>query len=220
MSRNVARLRPLGVLLSMLYAACSPAAPSGKSAATATASNPAAIGLANAPLPAKGSGTVLVLYAGSLVATMENGVGPAAGKALGYEFQGESKGSVALANEIKDKLRQPDVFISADPTVNDSLAGAKNGDLADWYVVWARTSMVIGYSPRSRFAAQLDQAKAGRTPWYQVLKSPGFKLGRTDPQLDPKGYRTIFMMDLAEQYYKQPGLRQDLLGANDNVDQV
>lgn len=211
--------------LALLMVACrggsppqqdSPNSPSqAATSASATDIPPVAL-----PLPAKGSGTVQVLYAGSLVATIENGVGPAFSNALGYTYQGEAGGSVALANEIKDKLRQPDIFISADPSVNDSLAGAKNGDLADWYVVWGRTALVIAYNPRSRFAAQLDQAKAGTLPWYQVLKSPGFKLGRTDPELDPKGYKTIFMMDLAEKYYKQPGLRRAILGAGNNVDQV
>src|SRR5487761_301818 len=164
--------------LALLMVACrggsppqqdSPNSPSqAATSASATDIPPVAL-----PLPAKGSGTVQVLYAGSLVATIENGVGPAFSNALGYTYQGEAGGSVALANEIKDKLRQPDIFISADPTVNDSLAGAKNGDLADWYVVWGRTPLVIAYSPQSKFAAQLNQARqgaAGAAPWYKVLQ--------------------------------------------------
>jgi molybdate/tungstate transport system substrate-binding protein len=193
-------------------ATASPTAPAAASAAPAA--------LTNAPAPSKGSGAVQVLYAGSLVSLMENQIRPAFNTATGYEFQGEGKGSVALANEIKDKLRQADVFISADPTVNDTLAGAKNGDLADWYVVWGRTTIVIAYNPKSRFAPQLAQAKAGAIPWYTVLEMPGFRLGRTDPQTDPKGYRTLWMFDLAEKFYKQPGLKRTILGADDNTAQI
>jgi molybdate/tungstate transport system substrate-binding protein len=36
-------------------------------------------------------------------------------------------GSVGLANQIKGNLRQGDVFISANPKVNDSLMDAANG---------------------------------------------------------------------------------------------
>jgi molybdate/tungstate transport system substrate-binding protein len=176
--------------------------------------------LTNAPLPQRGSGTVQLLYAGSLVNLMENSLGPSFQKGFGYHYQGQGGGSVALANQIKDKLRQPDVFISADPTVNDLLEGAKNGDLADWYVVWGRTPIVIAYNPQSKFAPQLDQARDGKLPWYQVLEEPGFRLGRTDPQLDPKGYHTIWMMDLAEKYYDQPELRQKILKSDENTDQI
>lgn len=243
------RLWPLGLALCMLLAACGgssnnnnkattavPATQAGTLAATAastqasatsvasptatTAASATAAALTNAPPPAKGSGAVLVLYAGSLVSLMENTIRPAFNTATGYEFQGEGKGSVALANQIKDKLRQPDVFISADPTVNDTLAGAKNGDIADWYVVWGRTTIVIAYNPKSQFAPQLDQAKAGTVPWYTVLETLGLKLGRTDPQTDPKGYRTLWMFDLAEKFYNQPGLKQKILGADDNTAQI
>ena len=36
-------------------------------------------------------------------------------------------------------------------------------------------------------------------------------MGRGDPQLEPKGYRTLFVFDLAEKYYQQPGLAQKVL---------
>ncbi len=61
---------------------------------------------------------VSVLYAGSLATVMENGLGPAFAKANPYEYQGEAQGSLGAARMIHDKLRTPDVFISADPSVN------------------------------------------------------------------------------------------------------
>jgi molybdate/tungstate transport system substrate-binding protein len=165
-------------------------------------------------------GTVSVLYAGSLVNIMEHQIGPAFDKATGYTYQGEGKGSVALANEIKDHLRTPDVFISADPNVNKLLMGASNGNFVSWYLTLARTELVIGYNPKSRFAADFQAAANGSKPWYQVLEEPGLRLGRTDPELDPKGYATLFMFQLAEQYYHQPGLEQKILGSNENASQV
>ena len=69
------------------------------------------------------AGTVNVLYAGSLVNLMEHGIGPAFDKATGNQFQGFAGGSDLLANQIKGKLRQGDVFVSANPKVNESLMG-------------------------------------------------------------------------------------------------
>jgi molybdate/tungstate transport system substrate-binding protein len=66
--------------------------------------------------------TVSVLYAGSLVNLMEHGVGRALDKATGDTFQGFAGGSNGLANQIKGQLRRGDVFISANPKVNDDLS--------------------------------------------------------------------------------------------------
>ena len=165
-------------------------------------------------------GHISVLYAGSLVNLMEKKVGPAFQQATGYGYQGEGKGSTALANEIKGKLRTPDVFISADPAVDQTLMGPANGNYVAWYATFTRTSMVIGYNPSSKFAADLQAAANGSKPWYQVLAEPGLRLGRTDPLLDPKGVRTLYVMQLAEQYYQQPGLSQQILGDTENVNQI
>jgi len=161
------------------------------------------------------AGTVSVLYAGSLVNLMEHGIGPAFDKASGDQFQGYAGGSKLLANQIKGKLRQGDVFISAVPAVNGSLMGPANGDWVSWYVSFAHSPLVLGYNPTSRFAADF-KAK----PWYQVLAEPGIRIGRTDPKLDPKGALTVALMNKAAVYYKVPDLVQRVLGAPDNPAQV
>ena len=158
---------------------------------------------------------VNVLYAGSLVNLMEHGIGPAFDSATGDTFRGFGGGSNGLANQIKGKLRHGDVFISASPKVNDSLMGGANGDWLTWYVTFAQSPLVIGYKPASRFAAELKTK-----PWYEVLREPGIKIGRTDAKLDPKGALTVQLLDKAEQVYHQPGLAQAVLGAADNPEQV
>lgn len=165
-------------------------------------------------------GTVSVLYAGSLVTIMEHDIQPAFDKSTGYTLQGEGKGSAALATEITSHLRTPDIFISASPAVDKSLMGAANGNYVSWYVNMARTELVIGYNAKSRFATDFQAAASGSKPWYQVLEESGVRLGRTDPELDPKGISTIEMFKLAEQYYHRPGLEQKLLGADENPNQI
>ena len=123
----------------------------------------------------RAGGTVSVLYAGSLVDVMERQVGPAFAKATGYGYQGFGAGSKAVASQIKGKLRRGDVFISASPSVNKTLMGASNGDWVDWYGAFATSPLVIGYSTGSRFANAFKTK-----PWWTVLQSSGFLLGRTD----------------------------------------
>ena len=101
--------------------------------------------------------SVSVLYAGSLATVMENGLGPASSKSTGYEYQGEAQGSLAAARMIRDHLRSPDVFISADPSVNEKiLMGSQNGELVTWFLTLASSQLVLAYNPSSKFVAQIQ----------------------------------------------------------------
>lgn len=164
---------------------------------------------------ASAEGTVNVLYAGSLVNLMERTIGPAFTKTSGDQFRGYAGGSNKIANEIKGGLRRGDIFISANPKVDDQLMGAANGDWVRWYILFAESPLVIGYNPSSRFAAEFTSK-----PWYEVLSETGIRIGRTDPKLDPKGAFTVELLQRAEEFYKQPGLSQRILGASDNPAQV
>src|SRR5208282_2222787 len=121
-----------------------------------------------------GEGEVFVLYAGSLGNLMETDVGPAFSRAKGYQYLGEAKGSLLSANLIKEKLRAPDVFISADPKVNQRLMGNENGDLVRWYATIFGNEMVLGYNPDSRFAAELKKVGTNDTRLYEILQEKGF----------------------------------------------
>jgi molybdate transport system substrate-binding protein len=151
-------------------------------------------GGAPASSPAGAGTPVRVLYAGSLVNLMEKQLGPKFASATGYKYQGEGGGSDGLANEIKGKVKQADVFISASPATNQKLQGAANGNWVSWYATFASSPLLIGYNPNSKFAADLKSK-----PWQQVIAEPGFRLGRTDPTTDPKG-------KLAVQALNQVGL--------------
>ena len=128
------------------------------------------------------TGQLDVLYAGSLVNLMQNQIGPDFKSSTGYSVTGFSGGSTALATQIKGKVHQGDVFISASPRTNASLQGAANGDWVSWYGTFATSELVLGYNPKSRFAHDLTSK-----PWYQVITESGFRLGSTDPATDPKG---------------------------------
>lgn len=171
---------------------------------------------------ATGSGPVNVMYAGSLVGLMEQKFGPAFNRVTGYTFRGEGRGSVALANLIKAKARTPDIFISADPAVNRTLQGPGNGNYVSWWVRFAATEMVIGWSPKSKYASRFRQIKNGKSKqtWERLLSTKGLRFGRTDPQVDPKGYRTLFTFYLDGLRIKDRGLSKRVLGDPSNPAQV
>jgi molybdate/tungstate transport system substrate-binding protein len=156
-------------------------------------------------------GPVEVLYAGSLAHLFETALAPAFDKASGDSFTGFAAGSKELASEIKGKVRRGDVFLSASPKVNATLEGPANGGWVSWYASLASAPLVLGYDPHSAFAARIRTQ-----PWYDVIDLPGFKVGRTDPPLDPKGQLTVEAIQQAEGVAHATGLGA-VLSSTSNV---
>jgi molybdate/tungstate transport system substrate-binding protein len=148
---------------------------------------------------------------------MDRFIGPAFAKANSVEFQGIGQGSHALARQLEGRLLQADVFVPITPGPIDVL---RQAGMIGPAVPVASTQMVVAYSPKSRFVADLEAAARGQKKWYEVLQTSGLRFGRTDPATDPQGQNIVFTMLLAENYYKQPGLADRILGAYLNPEQI
>jgi molybdate/tungstate transport system substrate-binding protein len=194
MSRSRRRnLLAAGVgVLTLAAAACGSSSHPSTSATTAkpAGSPTTAVSSATTAAPSTHSGTVDVLYAGSLVDLMQKAVDPGFHTATGYTDNGFSGGSSDLASDIKGKVKQGDVFVSASPSADKSLEGAANGNWVSWYATFASSALALGYNPKSRFAAALKTK-----PWYEVVTEPGFRLGLTPPDTDPKGVLAVKALD-------------------------
>ncbi len=138
-----------------------------------------------------GDERVELLYAASLTAFVEDELVPALAQAEGIRLLAEPEGSLAAAHRIRDGVRRPDLYITADPATVELLGEADPG----WSILFARGELVIGYAAGSRLAAVLDSARTGALPWLTPLTRPGLRLGRTDPELDPKGYRAVWLLE-------------------------
>ena len=67
--------------------------------------------------------------------------------------------------------------------------------------------MVVAYNPKSKYASQFKAIADGKKPLkdlFTLMETPGFKLGRTDPNIDPQGRDFIYMLELAQSYYHLP----------------
>jgi len=162
---------------------------------------------------------VSVMYAGSLVNIFENEIKSVFQNLTGYNFIGEGKGSMQISNMILDGFRKSDVFVSADTTPIERLIN-HTPSIANWLVKFGSAELVIAYNPQSPFASDLMKASHGEIPWYQVLGKEGFKFGRTDPELDPKGYYTVIAAKLANIYYNDSTIKDKILGEDRNKEQI
>ena len=166
---------------------------------------------------AQAAGVFRVAYAGSMGVVMDRFIGPAFAKANDVEFQGIAQGAYGLARQLEGRLLQADVFVAITPGPIDIL---KKAGMIGPAVPVGSTQMVIAYSPNSKFVPDFEAAAQGKKNWHEVLQNPGLHFGRTDPATDPQGQNIIFTMLLAQNFYKQPGLADKILGGYQNPQQI
>src|SRR5215831_3007387 len=121
----------------------------------------------------------------------------------GIVVQRESGASLEHVRKITDLHRVPDVLLLADADVFPRYLVPAH---ATWYADFARNRMVVAYTPKSKHAAEVTPDN-----WTSILANGDVEVGRTDPKIAPVGYRTLLMFQLAERFYKKPGLAKSLL---------
>jgi molybdate/tungstate transport system substrate-binding protein len=95
---------------------------------------------------------------------------------------------------IAEEQKSPDIVAVADPALF-------NGPLhPSWYGMFATNSLVLAYQTDTDGGQRI--ASAERDRWFELILNGTARLGRTDPDLDPLGYRTLFMLELANRYYE------------------
>ena len=149
-------------------------------------------------------GTLIVYNAGSLARPLRAALDSFAARS-GATIEQESAGSLESARKLTELGKIPDIVALADYKVFPQLLIPKH---TTWYAAFARNRMVLAHTARSRFAGEITADN-----WWEVLLRPGVESGRSDPNLDPNGYRTLLVFQLAELHHRQPGLARRLLDA-------
>ena len=110
----------------------------------------------------------------------------------------ENSGSLEAARKLTELDKIPDVIGVADYGVISKILIPEH---AGWYATFARNAMVLIYTDESIGANEINGQN-----WWQILLRSGVRAGRSEPTLDPNGYRTLMAFQLAERFYRQPGL--------------
>ncbi|MFA5302614.1 MAG: tungstate ABC transporter substrate-binding protein WtpA [Bacteroidales bacterium] len=111
------------------------------------------------------------------------------------QFRMESAGSVDCARKITELGRSCDILASADYQVIEQLLIPEHTSMNQAFAV---NSMVIAFTEKSRQADEINSRN-----WPEILLSPDVFYGRSDPHADPCGYRTLLVLQLAEDYYRE-----------------
>jgi molybdate/tungstate transport system substrate-binding protein len=143
------------------------------------------------------NGPLVVYTAGSLSRPMRAALDSfAATEKVAYQL--ESAGSLETARKLTELRKIPDIVALADEDVFPKLLIPSQ---TTWYARFAQNRIVIAYRERSRHADRMNA-----NTWWRILQEPGVQTGRSNPDLDPAGYRTLMVFQLAERQYGVPGL--------------
>jgi molybdate/tungstate transport system substrate-binding protein len=130
---------------------------------------------------------VSMLAAGSLNNAIENGLRGSVDATL----QSEVHGSAECARLVDSGQKDPDILSLADVALFDAPLSTP------WYATFATNSLVVAYNPDTAGGQRIAEADR----WFDPLVADSVALGRTDPALDPLGYRALFMLELATEFY-------------------
>ena len=147
---------------------------------------------------------IIIFHAGSLSVPFSQMAKAFEAKYPKYQVLRESAGSRACARKITDIGKPGDVMASADYKVIRNLLIPHD---AKFNAQFATNELAIVYTKKSKYADEITSKN-----WTKILLRKDVKIGHSNPNLDPAGYRAMLVTKLAEKYYKEPGLFKKLFG--------
>lgn len=150
-----------------------------------------------------GSSEVYVLHAGSLTKPIKR-IDEINDE---LDVRNEPYGSVTVSRLVGGGQKHPDVAAVSDYSLIPDLIISEG--MTDWFIQFARNEVVLCYTEDSKYAGEINQKN-----WYKILSRPGVKFGFGNPNADPGGYRAMMAVQLAELYYDNSKIFDDLIGAN------
>lgn len=151
---------------------------------------------------------IIVFHAGSLSVPFAQVEKAFEKKYPQYDVKREASGSRAAARKISEIKRAADVMASADYKVIDNLLIPKD---AKFNAKFATNEMAIAYTPHSKYADEINSQN-----WPKIFLKDGVKVGHSNPNMDPCGYRSILVTKLAQDYYKMSNFYDKLFGYGDS----
>lgn len=152
------------------------------------------------------TGDLIIFHAGSLSVPMKQITDSFKKENPEVSILMEAAGSVECARKITELNKPCDVMASADYTVIDKILIPGH---ASWNIKFASNEMAIVYTEKSKKSDLINSSN-----WFEIMLDKNVQIGRSDPNSDPCGYRTVLVTKLAEKYYKKSGLSDDLLKKN------
>lgn len=133
-------------------------------------------------------------------------------EAESFSLLREPSGSVEVMRKITEQGKKPDIAAVSDYSLIPDYLFREN--LTDWYLQFARNEIVLVYSEKeSAYAGEINENN-----WYKILSRPGVEFAFGDPNADPGGYRAMMTTQLAEVYYDNSEIFDELIASNTTME--
>jgi len=156
-----------------------------------------------------GGATLTIYHAGSLTIPFDDLTKEFNKLYPDIKVETEATGSATAIRKVTELGKECGVIGSADYLLIPELMFP---EYADWYIIFASNQMCLAYTDQSQFADEINGDN-----WYEILQREGVTYGRSDPDQDPCGYRTLMVWQLAEDYYNEPDLYNKLYDAEGDL---
>ena len=125
------------------------------------------------------------------------------------DVQLEAHVSVVAVRQVTEVGKRGDVVAVADYSLIPSMM---DPDYSDFYLQFAQNRMVVAYNENSKLSDRINSDN-----WYNILAHPKVRFGFSNPNMDPCGYRSPMVMQLAELHYFDSRILDELVLANSAI---
>ncbi len=153
-----------------------------------------------------------VIIAGSLLAPFQEVKREYEALNSDVEVLLEGHGSVQVIRAVTELGDRADLMVVADaqliPAMMYTVPVCDDGPpYADWLIEFSTNRLGLAYHGKSAYSSEINENN-----WYEIISKPDVSLGISDPRIDAMGYRSLMVLKLAEKFYGDEEIFQNVVG--------
>jgi len=148
-------------------------------------------------------GDLIIFYSSSMTIPMKKIIADFEQEYPHVKVLADASGSRTATLKISEMNRACDILISSDYQVINNLLIPI---YTNWYIEFASNEIVLAYNDSCLGSNEINTEN-----WFNIIQKDSIRFGRTDPDSDPCGIRSVLAIKLAEKHYQVDGLKDQLL---------
>jgi len=157
----------------------------------------------------KHQNTLEVYHAGSLSVPFQKLEAAFEVQHPGVNVKCQAHGSATAIHQVTELGKTADIVASADYRLVDRLMIQNPRKWASWNLIFARNAMCIAHARTS--------PEITADNWADAITEDEVRIGLSNPNQDPCGYRTLMVLCLGQEQLGKAALFDDLVLGNSNV---